>query len=94
MQGSVPIIASWTQRWDNKGLRGPGGILLHSPELLRHTRPLNPYLRYEAGLGGRVPELDLVDLVALMGNYAGTAALLTVFDMQLDPGRPPPLPPL
>jgi hypothetical protein len=36
----------------------------------------------------------LVDLVALMGNYAGTAALLTVFDMQLDPGQPQPLPPL
>jgi 4-carboxymuconolactone decarboxylase len=36
----------------------------------------------------------LVDLVALMGNYAGTAALLTAFDMQLlDPGQPPPLPP-
>jgi len=26
----------------------------------------------------------LVDLVALMGNYAATAALLTAFDMQLD----------
>jgi len=35
----------------------------------------------------------LVDLVALMGNYAGTAALLTAFDMQLDPGQAPPLPP-
>ena len=35
----------------------------------------------------------LVDLVALMGNYAGTAALLTAFDMQFDPGQPPPLPP-
>jgi len=34
----------------------------------------------------------LVDLVALMGNYAGTAALLTAFDMQLDPGQSPPLP--
>jgi len=28
-----------------------------------------------------------------MGNYAATAALLTTFDMQLDPGRDPPLPP-
>ena len=28
-----------------------------------------------------------------MGNYAATAALLTAFDMQLDPGREPPLPP-
>jgi len=27
-----------------------------------------------------------------MGNYAGTAALLTAFDMQLDPGQPPILP--
>jgi 4-carboxymuconolactone decarboxylase len=145
--------------------------MLHSPELLRHARPLNRYLRHEAGLGGRVRELailttareldsqfewaahepealgegisreiievikhrkdtggldeadaivielgrqifgarkvtlatfaralrqfgrrTLVDLVALMGNYAGTAALLTAFDMQLDPSQPPPLP--
>src|SRR6267378_4316812 len=35
----------------------------------------------------------LVNLVALMGNYAGTAALLTAFDMLLDPGQSPPLPP-
>jgi 4-carboxymuconolactone decarboxylase len=154
-----------------RGLRGPGGILLHCPELSRHARPLNRYLRHEAGLGGRVRELailatareldsqfewaahepealgegisreiieaikhrkdtggldeadaivielgreifgarkvtsatfaralrqfgrrTLVDLVALMGNYAGTAALLTAFDMQLDPSQPPPLP--
>ena len=155
-----------------RGLRGPGGIHLHSPELSRHSRPLNRYLRQEAGLGGRLRELailvtareldsqfewaaheaealregvapeiveivrhrrgtgglaaadavvialgreiftarkvspttfaralaefgrrKLVDLVALMGNYAATAALLTAFDMQLDPGQPPPLPP-
>ena len=35
----------------------------------------------------------LVDLVALMANYAGTAAVLTAFDMQLDPGTEPGLPP-
>jgi hypothetical protein len=29
-----------------------------------------------------------------MGNYAGTAALLTVFDMQLDPDQPLPSPQL
>ena len=34
----------------------------------------------------------LIDLVALMGNYAATAALLTAFDMQLDPGTEPGLP--
>jgi 4-carboxymuconolactone decarboxylase len=154
-----------------RGLRGPGGIMLHSPALARYTRPLNHHLRHEAGLGGRVRELAilttaraldsqfewcaheaealrqgispaiidiikyrkdtaaldeadrvvvelgreifaarkvmpgtfaralgqfgrraLVDLVALMGNYAGTAALLTAFDMQLDPGQTPLLP--
>ena len=155
-----------------RGLRGPGGITLHSPDLSRHSRPLNHYLRHEAGLGGRLRELailvtarefdsqfewaaheaeasrvgvsaeiietvkfrkdtgtldradavvielgremftarkvgattfaqalalfgrrKLVDLVALMGNYAATAALLTAFDMQLDPDQKPPLPP-
>src|SRR5215467_796519 len=43
-----------------RGLRGPGGILLHSPELSRYTRPLNRYLRHEAGLGGRVRELAIL----------------------------------
>jgi putative methionine-R-sulfoxide reductase with GAF domain/alkylhydroperoxidase family enzyme len=155
-----------------RGLRGPGGIQLHSPELSRRSRPVNHYLRHEAGLGGRVRELailttarelgsrfewaahepaalsegiareivdiiryrrdtsglvgadaivielgraifgarnvssatfaralrqfgrrKLVDLVALMGNYAATAALLTAFDMQLDPDQPPPAAP-
>lgn len=154
-----------------RGLRGPGGITLHSPALARLTRPLNRYLRYEAGLDGRVRELailvtareldsqfewaaheaearregvpaqtietvrqrgdltaldaadalivalgremfgarrvssatfaaclahfgrrKLIDLIALMGNYASTAALLAAFDMQLDPGQTPPLP--
>jgi 4-carboxymuconolactone decarboxylase len=154
-----------------RGLRGPGGIHLHSPGLARHNRPLNRYLRREAGLGGRLREMailvtareldsqfewaaheaealregiapevietirhrrdtgqldaadavvielgreiftarkvgsatfaralaqfgrrKLVDLVALMGNYAATAALLTAFDMQLDADQPPPLP--
>ncbi|MGH7047909.1 MAG: GAF domain-containing protein [Stellaceae bacterium] len=152
-----------------RGLRGPGGIQLHSPELSRRSRPLNHYLRNEAGLGGRVRELailvtahelgsrfewaahelaapaegispaiidtirfrgdtsglaepdrivielgreifgarrvssatyaralrlfgrrKLVDLVALMGNYAATAAMLTAFEMQFDDGHAPP----
>src|SRR5215211_907973 len=34
----------------------------------------------------------LVDLVLLMGTYAGMAALLTAFDMQLKPGQKPLLP--
>ena len=34
----------------------------------------------------------LIDLVLLMGNYAGTAALLTAVDMQLHKGKEPLLP--
>jgi len=34
----------------------------------------------------------LVDLVLLIGTYAGTAVLLTAFDMQLPPGQDPLLP--
>jgi 4-carboxymuconolactone decarboxylase len=154
-----------------RGLRGPGGIQLHSPELSRRSRPVNHYLRFESGLSGRVRELailvtarahdcqfewaaheaealkegvpqaaveavrrrrasegldendaivialgreifesrkvspetfaraldhfgrtGLVNLVALMGNYAATAALLTAFDMRLDEGVEPGLP--
>ena len=156
-----------------RGLRGPAGIQLHSPELAKRKRPVGRYLRFEAGFSGRVREtailiaarcahsqfewaahegealeagvpretieaikhgrpltnLDptdalivtlgreifvdrkvssdtyaraletfggraLVDLVALMGDYASTAALLCAFDMRLDEGVAPPLPPL
>jgi hypothetical protein len=31
---------------------------------------------------------QLVDLVLLMGNYAGTAILLAAFDMQAPDGKP------
>jgi 4-carboxymuconolactone decarboxylase len=154
-----------------RGLKGPSGIQLHSPTYSRHARPVNYYLRFEAGFSPRVREVailttarecdsqfewaahepealkegvpaalidvirhraplggidpadaniiqlgremfgarkvsaatyaaalkqfgrrGLVDLVALMANYAGTAAVLTAFDMQLDPGTKPGLP--
>jgi hypothetical protein len=42
-------------------------------------------------LSNRGPH-KLVDLVLLMGNYAGTAALLTAVDMQLHAGKAPLLP--
>jgi 4-carboxymuconolactone decarboxylase len=35
---------------------------------------------------------SLLDIIALMGNYAGTAATLAAFDMQLNPGQKPLLP--
>jgi 4-carboxymuconolactone decarboxylase len=40
----------------------------------------------------RFGESTLVALVALMGNYTATAALLVAFDMQLDEGQAPLLP--
>ena len=46
------------------------------------------YARAIAAFGPR----KLVDIVSLMGNYAGTAALLATFDMQLRPGQKPLLP--
>jgi 4-carboxymuconolactone decarboxylase len=154
-----------------RGLRGPSGIQLHSPQYSKIARPVNYYLRFEAGFSPRVREVailttarecdsqfewaahetealregvsqaivdlikhrrstaglaepdaividlgraafrdrkvdaatfaralaqfgakGLVDLVALMGNYVATAALLATFDMQLPPGQPPLLP--
>jgi 4-carboxymuconolactone decarboxylase len=43
-----------------RGLRGPGGITLHSEELARRARPVNRYLRNEAGLGPRLRELAIL----------------------------------
>ena len=42
------------------GLRGPGGIRLHSPTLAVRSQPVNRYLRYEAGFSGRVRELAIL----------------------------------
>src|SRR5579864_978657 len=43
-----------------RGLKGPSGIQLHSPALTQYARPLNRYLRYEAGFSGRVRELAIL----------------------------------
>jgi 4-carboxymuconolactone decarboxylase len=157
--------------WSHAGLRGPGGIRLHSPRLSALNSAVTRYLRHDAGIPPRIREIAilvtarafdsqfewaahepvalevgvepaiidvirhrkpidglaeadaaviafgrelfetrkvtsetfaralalfgrrmLVDIVSTMGNYAGTAALLTAFDMQLPPGREPSLP--
>lgn len=153
------------------GMRGPGGVRLHSPRLAELSRPAAHYLRHETGLSPRIrevailvsarehdsrfewqqhervgrrvgvphetieaikhrkpvdgldatdalvirfgrqlfrehrvaPELfaearkafgdqKLVDLIANMGAYAATAALLAAVDMQLPPDEEPLLP--
>ena len=154
------------------GLRGPGGIRLHSPRLAVSQLPNNRYIRREAGITARerelailatareldsqfewmaheepaqragiseeiietlrlrgpldrLPEADaalvrlareaftdrnvskqtyaaalrqfgarkLIDIVQLMGNYAGTSLVLSVFAVPLHPGKAPRLPP-
>ena len=151
------------------GLRGPGGIRLHSPRLAELSRPVNQYLRNGAGFAPHIRELailvdarevesrfewvaheaealkegvaratlaivrdkkpangvpetqavvialgrelfgarklssetfaaahrifgprQLVDLIALMGEYSATASLLAAFDIQLHPGAKAP----
>jgi 4-carboxymuconolactone decarboxylase len=42
------------------GLRGPGGIRLHSAKVAVMSQPLNRYLRFEAALGARVRELAIL----------------------------------
>ncbi len=155
------------------GLRGPGTIRLHSPELLTRLTPASRYVRYEAGIPEDVRELAilvtarafdsqfewnahepaalkagvpeaaidfvkyrkpvegaglaeaheaiitlgrqmweqrkvppesykrvlklfgarmLVDISWLMGNYAWTASLITIFDVQVHPEKEPLLP--
>jgi hypothetical protein len=48
--------------------------------------PIDP-LRRSAAVGSS----RCGQFVTLTGNYAGTAALLAAFDMQLDPDQPLPL---
>ena len=43
-----------------RGLRGPGGIQLHSPRIAEMLRPLNNYLRNQAGLSGRIREVAIL----------------------------------
>lgn len=158
--------------WSHAGLRGPGGIRLHSPRLAELWSGVGRYLRDETGLSRRVREVailvtarehdsrfewqqhervaskvgvpvatidaikhrapldgldetdalvirlgrqvfgdrsvdsdlfaaalaqfgaqQLIDLIAIMGTYAATAAMLALVDVQLPPGEEPLLPP-
>ena len=43
-----------------RGLRGPGGVKLHSPKLAQLSAPAARYLRVEAGYSGRVREVAIL----------------------------------
>ncbi len=42
------------------GLRGPGGVRLHSPRLSECLRPVGRYLRHEAGLDPKIRETAIL----------------------------------
>jgi 4-carboxymuconolactone decarboxylase len=42
------------------GLRGPGGLRLHSPQLAQAMQEVNHYIRYEAGIDPRLRELVVI----------------------------------
>ena len=42
------------------GIKGPGGIRLHSPKLSKLTQEVNYYLRHESGISKRVRELTIL----------------------------------
>lgn len=42
------------------GLRGPGGVRLHSPQLSEYLRPVGRYLRHEAGLDPKIREIAIM----------------------------------
>lgn len=42
------------------GLKGPGGVRLHSPQLSEYLRPVGRYLRHEAGLDPKIREIAIL----------------------------------
>ena len=79
-------------RWRSAtaGLAEPDAIVIELAREIFAARQVSPqtYARALQQFGKR----QLIDLVALMGNYAATAALLTAFAMQLDESHAPALP--
>jgi 4-carboxymuconolactone decarboxylase len=87
---SPEIIERVRHRRDTVGLDEADAVVIELGREIFGARKVKPatFARALALFGRR----KLVDVVALMGNYAATAAMLTAFDMQLDPDQPPPLP--
>jgi 4-carboxymuconolactone decarboxylase len=79
-----------------KHRRGTSGLDERDAAVITFGRQLWRDHRVDSATFARAKALfgpqQLVDIVLLMGNYSGTAALLTAFDMQLAPGKKPLLP--
>ena len=90
-QGVPPaVIDAIKFRKDTAGLDATDALVITLGRQLWRDHEVTPdtFARLKTIFGPH----KLVDLVLLMGNYAGTAALLTAVDMQLHPGKTPLLP--
>jgi len=69
------MTASPTRRAGRSGVcAAPAAFFCTVPNLSRHARPLNRYLRHEAGLGGRVRELAILTTARELGSQFEWAA--------------------
>jgi 4-carboxymuconolactone decarboxylase len=84
------VIDTIKHRRDTSGLDAADATVIELGRALLRDHKVSPdlFARAKALFGPHT----LVDLVLLMGNYAGTAALLSAVDMQLHPGKQPLLP--
>lgn len=56
------------------GLKGPAGIMLHSPRYAELASPMNSFLRFESGLDSRTRELAILVVAREAGNAFEWAA--------------------
>jgi 4-carboxymuconolactone decarboxylase len=90
-EGVAPaVIDAIKHRKSTAGLPEEAAIVIELGREIFRDHKVKPetFARAKARFGPH----QLVDLVLLMGNYAGTAALLCAFDMQLHAGKEPLLP--
>lgn len=87
-QSTIDIIK---HRRPTDGLAEPDKIIIDLGREIFVARKVAPqtFARAKQQFGAKA----LVDLVSLMGNYAGTAALLCAFGMEIEPGDQQLLPP-
>ena len=90
-EGAAPeAVEAIKNRKPTTGLDPSQAVVIDLGRAIFHAHKVDAatYARAKAIFG----ENKLVDLVMLMGSYAGTAALLTAFDVQLLAGDKPSLP--
>jgi 4-carboxymuconolactone decarboxylase len=84
------VVDAIKHRRSTAGLEATDALVIELGRALWRDHKVAPetFAKLKATFGPN----KLVDLVLLMGNYAGTAAMLTAVDMQLHKGKQPLLP--